>query len=58
MKIINEVTDILNLLYTHNWDERNGGNFSYILTLDEVESVCNPNNIIKTFIKNHCSHTC
>ena len=49
MKIINEVTDILNLLYTHNWDERNGGNFSYILTLDEVESVCNPNNIIKTF---------
>lgn len=46
---LNEVTDILDLLYTHGWDERNGGNLSYILTEEEVREVCDPTNIIRTF---------
>ena len=49
MKVIEEVTEILDLLYKHGWDERNGGNLSYILTLDEVKSVTDPNKVIKTF---------
>lgn len=49
MKCINEVTDILDLLYQHNWDERNGGNLSYILTEEEVKEVCDINNVIRTF---------
>lgn len=49
MKVIEEVTEILDLLYKHGWDERNGGNLSYILTLDEVKSVTDPNKVIKRF---------
>ena len=49
MNVISEVTEILNLLYKHNWDERNGGNLSYILTENEVKTVCNPNKIIRSF---------
>ena len=49
MKCINEVTEILDLLYKHNWDERNGGNLSYILTEDEVKSFCNINEIKRLF---------
>ena len=49
MSCIDEVTEILDLLYKHNWDERNGGNLSYILSEEEVKSVCNPNNIIREF---------
>ena len=46
---LNEVTDILDQLYKHGWDERNGGNLSYILTEDEVKEVCDSNKVIKTF---------
>lgn len=49
MKCINEVTEILDLLYKHNWDERNGGNLSYILKEEEVKEVCDINNVIRTF---------
>lgn len=49
MSCITEVCEILDLLYKHNWDERNGGNLSYILTLEEVLEVCNPDNIIREF---------
>ena len=37
MNCIEQVTEILDLLYKHNWDERNGGNISYLLTSEEVE---------------------
>ena len=47
--VVNEVTEILDLLYKHGWDERNGGNLSYILTLDEVKSVCDPNKVLRIF---------
>lgn len=49
MSCINEVCEILDLLYKHNWDERNGGNLSYILKKEEVSTICNPNNIIREF---------
>jgi rhamnulose-1-phosphate aldolase len=49
MNAINEVTEILDLLYKHGWDERNGGNLSYILTEREVLEICNPHHIIKEF---------
>lgn len=49
MQFINEVVDILDLLYQHGWDERNGGNLSYILTSEEVNSLGNQNQIIRTF---------
>ena len=49
MNAINEVTEILDLLYKHGCDERNGGNLSYILTEREVLEICNPHNIIKEF---------
>ena len=49
MTVIDKVVDIIEELYRHNWDERNGGNLSYILTEEEVEQVCNPNNIIREF---------
>ena len=49
MDVIKEVCDILDLLYKHSWDERNGGNLSYLLEEAEVKSVCDPNKIIRTF---------
>ena len=49
MNCLDKVTEILDLLYKHNWDERNGGNLSYILTEEEVNSLCNPNNVIREF---------
>lgn len=49
MNCINETAEILDLLYKHGWDERNGGNLSYILTDEEVRSVCDPNKVIAKF---------
>ena len=49
MSVIKDVTEILNLLYLHGWDERNGGNLSYILTDEEVKEVCSGDKVIKTF---------
>ena len=49
MNCIEQVTEILDLLYKHDWDERNGGNLSYILKEDEVKEVCDINNVIRTF---------
>ena len=49
MSVIDEVTDILDLLYKHNWDERNGGNLSYLLNEEEVSSLCDCNKITRTF---------
>ena len=47
--VINEVTEILSLLYKHNWDERNGGNLSYILSEEEVKTVCDPTRVLRSF---------
>lgn len=47
--MLNEVCDILEELYRHGWDERNGGNLSYILTEEEVKQVCDINNFKNEF---------
>ena len=49
MSVINEVVDILDLLYKHNWDERNGGNLSLMIDENQAKEVCDTNSIIKTF---------
>ena len=49
MGLIAEVTEILDLLYKHGWDERNGGNLSYIALEDEVLEICDGKTIIKEF---------
>lgn len=49
MNCIEQVTEILDLLYKHNWDERNGGNLSYIVTEEEVKEICPQIKIIRTF---------
>ena len=36
---IDDVTEILDLLYKHGWDERNGGNLSYILTKEDLKGI-------------------
>ena len=49
MSVINEVVEILDLLYSHGWDERNGGNLSYIISKEEVKEICNPDEIKKVY---------
>ncbi len=56
MNVIEEVVEILDLLYKHGWDERNGGNLSYIVTREEVSEVTNPDIVSRTF-KYNCDMT-
>ena len=49
MDTILEVTEIIDLLYKHNWDERNGGNLSYILKEEEVKAICDIHQVQRTF---------
>ena len=49
MKVINEVVEILDLLYKHGWDERNGGNLSYIVDKNEIEGLCDLNKTIREY---------
>jgi rhamnulose-1-phosphate aldolase len=49
MNCVEQVVNILDLLYTHNWDERNGGNLSYIVKEEEAKEICDVNQIIRTF---------
>lgn len=49
VKVIEEATEIIDLLYKHGWDERNGGNFSYILTYEEVKTIIKEEKEIKEF---------
>ena len=39
LAFIDEIVDILDLLYFHGWDERNGGNLSYLLDEKETSEV-------------------
>lgn len=39
MKFIDEAIEILDLLYKHGWDERNGGNLSLILTKEDIKEL-------------------
>ncbi|MCR5422276.1 MAG: rhamnulose-1-phosphate aldolase [Bacilli bacterium] len=49
MSVIDEVVEILDLLYKHGWDERNGGNLSYIVTKEEVSEITDPDIVTRTF---------
>ncbi len=49
MNFIEETVDILDLLYKHNWDERNGGNLSYIIKEEEVKSFLKEEKVIRTY---------
>ena len=49
MNFIEEAVDILDLLYKHNWDERNGGNLSYIIKEEEVKSFLKEEKVIRKY---------
>ncbi len=49
MNCIQEAAEILDLLYKHGWDERNGGNLSYLLNREDVKTVADPDQILGTF---------
>ncbi|MGM9859039.1 MAG: rhamnulose-1-phosphate aldolase [Bacilli bacterium] len=49
MNVIKEVTSILDLLYKHGWDERNGGNLSYIVNEEEAKSITKNREVIRSF---------
>ena len=44
-----EVVDILDLLYNHGWDERNGGNLSCIISEEETKKLCDIKKIKRVF---------
>ena len=50
MSVINDVTEILDLLYQHGWDERNGGNLSYIVLEDEVNEFTKDKKVLREFV--------
>ena len=50
MNLIEEVVDILDHLYSHGWDERNGGNLSYIAKEEEVAQICDLQSSLRTFV--------
>ena len=49
MNIVSKVIEILDLLYKHGWDERNGGNLSFIVSEEEVKEVTSNLSIKKEF---------
>ena len=49
MSILNDTIEILDLLYKHNWDERNGGNLSIIVSEEEVLEITKDLSIKRTF---------
>ena len=49
MNFIEETVDILDLLYKHNWDERNGGNLSYIIKEEEVKNFLKEEKVIRIY---------
>lgn len=49
MNIIHEVVDILERLYRHGWDERNGGNLSLIIDECEAMTISPTLEELKTF---------
>ncbi|MCH3976849.1 MAG: rhamnulose-1-phosphate aldolase [Bacilli bacterium] len=49
MSCVMDVAEILDLLYKHGWDERNGGNLSYLLEEEEVRDIVKEEVTLKTF---------
>lgn len=42
-----EMEEITTLMYQHGWDERNGGNVSYLLRAEEVLPYLDPNEVVR-----------
>lgn len=51
-KFINEVSKLCTNMYRLGWDERNGGNVSYILDEEEVSKYLNLENVIRSYPNN------
>lgn len=49
MHCIDEVVDILDLLYKHGWDERNGGNLSMLISEEQAKEICDVSSVIRSF---------
>ena len=49
MNFVEESVEILDLLYKHGWDERNGGNLSYIIPEKEVKEFIGEEKILRTY---------
>ena len=49
MNFVEETVSILEELYRHGWDERNGGNLSYIIEEKEVKDFLKEEKILRTY---------
>lgn len=49
IKFIKEVSKLCSNMYRLGWDERNGGNVSYLLTEEEVSKYLNINEVIRSY---------
>ena len=49
MNFVEETVSILEELYRHGWDERNGGNLSYIIEEKEVKDFLQEEKILRTY---------
>jgi len=47
--ILDDTCEILDLLYKHGWDERNGGNLSLLLTKEEAKTITKNTNPLRSF---------
>lgn len=46
-KFIQEMIHIMNVMYNHGWNERNGGNISYLLSEEEVSKYLDTSKLIR-----------
>ena len=51
-KFIKEISKLCSNMYRLGWDERNGGNVSYLLEEEEVLKYLNPNQVIRSYENN------
>lgn len=49
-----QMLDIIEQSYQHGWDERNGGNISYLLTQEELEPYLDITKVVSTFSLSIC----
>lgn len=47
-KFVKEMTELITIMWKLGWDERNGGNVSYIIDEEELSPYLDPNRVKKT----------
>ncbi|MEG1875823.1 MAG: rhamnulose-1-phosphate aldolase, partial [Angelakisella sp.] len=47
-KFLTQTTEIIDAMYRLGWDERNGGNFSYLLEQEELARYLDQNKVLRT----------